>query len=124
MKIAVTAESNTPNAQIDSRFGRCRYFLIFDTEKNSYEAIENSNAQVSGGAGIQSAQLIVTRGIETVLTGNVGPNAFKVLEAGGIKVMTNVSGTVAMAIEKFNQGRMKPASVPTVHSKFGAQSGQ
>jgi predicted Fe-Mo cluster-binding NifX family protein len=124
MKIAVTAAGSAPGSQIDARFGRCRFFLIFDTEKKSYETVENSNAQFSGGAGIQSAQLMVSRGVETVLTGNVGPNAFKVLRAAGVKVFANVSGTVAKAVDEFSQSLMKSASVPTVHSKFGAQSGQ
>lgn len=124
MKVAITAESNQLDAKVDSRFGRCPYFLIFDTEKNSFEPVENPNAQFSGGAGIQSGQLMASKGVEIVLTGNVGPNAFKVLEAAGIKVVTGIFGTVSEIIEEFKSGVMKPAKTPNVRSKFGAQRGQ
>jgi len=123
MKICITTDGKNLDSQIDARFGRCRYFLIYDTENGIVEAIENSNTQFSGGAGIQSGRLMVSKGVETVLTGNVGPNAFKVLEAAGIKVMTNVSGVVSEAIEKFKQGSLQQSSSPTAHSKFGAQGG-
>lgn len=104
MKIAITSEGKNPDAAVDPRFGRCKYFLIFDTKSGNFESLENPNAQNSGGAGIQAGQLMISKGVSVVLTGNVGPNASKVLQPAGIKVYTNVSGTVSEAFRHFQEG--------------------
>jgi len=118
-KICVTAEGNTPDSVVDPRFGRCRYFVFVDMDSMAVEAVENPNAQFSGGAGIQSGQLVISKGSKAVLTGNVGPNAFKVLESAGIEILTGVSGKISEAIENYKAGRIKTASKPSVGSKFG-----
>lgn len=119
MKVCVTSEGNALDARIDQRFGRCQYFIFVDTETLEFEAIENPNISASGGAGIQSGQLVSAKGIKTVLTGNVGPNAFQTLQAGGIDVITGASGTIKDVIEKYKKGEFKPTQGPSVNSKFG-----
>ena len=81
MKICVSSTANNLDAQLDPRFGRCPYLLIVDTETMQFEAIPNLAAGTSGGAGIQAAQTIANKGAKVVITGNVGPNAFKALSA-------------------------------------------
>jgi len=119
MKICVTSQGNNLDSLVDPRFGRCQYFIIVDTDTMEYKAIENSNIAAGGGAGIQSAQLIANEGVKTVLTGNCGPNAFRVFSGAGIQIMTGVSGVVREAIEKFKRGEFKDVSGPTVGSHFG-----
>ena len=89
-----------------------------------FEAIENSNMNAMGGAGIQSGQLVANKGAKIVLTGNVGPNAFQTLQAAGIKVITGITGPVKDAIEKYKKGEIKPVDKPTVGSHFGTQGGK
>ena len=119
MKVCVTSEGNALDARIDQRFGRCQYFIFVDTETLEFEAIENPNISASGGAGIQSAQLVAGKQVKAVITGNVGPNAFQTLQAAGIDVMTGVSGSVKEAIEKHKKGELKSTQGPSVNSKFG-----
>ena len=119
MKICVTSEGKTLDAKVDPRFGRCQNFIFFDTDTGNFEVCENASAQFQGGAGIQSGQLVVSKGVKAVLTGNVGPNAHQVLSAAGISVFTGVSGTVQEAIEGYKTGKYKQADVPSVGSKFG-----
>jgi predicted Fe-Mo cluster-binding NifX family protein len=119
MKFCITAEGNNLDAKIDPRFGRCGYFIIMDTETQAFEAVENANAQFQGGAGIQSAQLVNSKGVKAVLTGNVGPNAFQTLQAAGIEVYTGVSGSVKEAIESYKSGKLKKTESPSVGSHFG-----
>ncbi|MFA6079216.1 MAG: NifB/NifX family molybdenum-iron cluster-binding protein [Candidatus Omnitrophota bacterium] len=119
MKICVTSEGKTLDSKVDPRFGRCQFFLIVDTDTLDFEAIENKNAQFSGGAGIQSGQLMASKGVKAVLTGNVGPNAFQTLQAGGIKIYTGLSGKVQDAVEKYKSGTLNPIENPSVGSKFG-----
>ena len=85
MKICVTAQGGTLDSAVDPRFGRCRYFIFVDTGDLEFEAVGNPNLESTGGAGIQSAQLAVSRKAEAVITGNIGPNAFQVLQAASAK---------------------------------------
>ena len=62
---------------------------------------------------------MVAKGVKAVLTGNIGPNAHQVLSAAGIEVLTGVSGVVKEAIENYKLGKYKPATSPSVGSKFG-----
>ena len=123
MKVAVSASSPNLDGQVDPRFGRCPYFLIVDTETWEFEAVENPNVSASGGAGIQSGQLIASKGATAVLTGNCGPNAFQTLSAAGVAVLTGVSGTVRTAVESYLSGSLSQAAEkPSVPSHFGMKS--
>jgi predicted Fe-Mo cluster-binding NifX family protein len=119
MKIAVTSKGKDMSAEVDSRFGRCSYFVIVDVDTEDYRAVENQNAFVSGGAGVGSAQFIVEQGVKAVVTGHVGPKALKTLEAAGVEVYTGASGTIKNALEQYKSGKLKAVSEATVSQHFG-----
>lgn len=119
MKIAVTSTGPTLEDQVDARFGRCACFLVVDDGSLQFEAIENPNIAIGGGAGIQSAQLLANKGVETILTGNCGPNAFQVFGAAGIQVIVGVAGMVRDAIDQYKEGAFSTAAQPNVESHFG-----
>ncbi len=119
MRIALTASGPTLDADLDPRFGRCACFLIVDTDTMEFEAVENSDAALGGGAGIQSAQLIAAKDVKFVLTGNCGPNAHETLSAAGIGVIPSCSGAVRDAVEQFKAGQPNTASAPSVASHAG-----
>jgi predicted Fe-Mo cluster-binding NifX family protein len=107
MRIAVTTIENDLNSQVCPRFGRTNFFLIVDAQTLEYKAIPNPNINVLGGAGIQSAQLLIKEEVKAVLSGKVGMNAFRILDTAGILVYENVEGTVKTTIELFNQKKLK-----------------
>lgn len=119
MKICVSAESNSLDAPIDPRFGRCPYFMIVDSENMQFEVIQNMASGATGGAGIQAAQTIASRGAKVLITGNVGPNAFQALSAAGIKIVTGAFGTVREVVEKYKRGELGETGAPTVGGHFG-----
>ena len=123
MKIAITATGPALDAGIDPRFGRCQYFVIVDPETMQLETIENSSAMAGGGAGVSAAQVIAGKRVESVLTGNCGPNAYQILSAAGIKVITGVSGKVRDAIQNYKSGKLKDSSQPNVAEHFGMGGG-
>ena len=119
MKICVTASGNTLDASIDPRFGRAIYLAIVDSESMAFETIPNAAAGAMGGAGIQAAQTLTKKGVDVLITGNVGPNAFQELSAAGIKVVIVASGTVREAVEKYKRGELSEIGAPTVKGYFG-----
>jgi len=119
MKIAITATEPKLEAEVEPRFGRCPHFIIIDPETMVFEAIDNDGAMASGGAGVSTAQMIAGKGVEAVLTGNCGPNAYQGLSAAGIKVITGVSGKIKEAIEGYKAGKYKEVSQSNVPDHFG-----
>jgi len=125
MKICITADGNNLEANVDPRFGRCAYFILYDTETDTFEAIPNTNATGMGGVGIQNATMMAEKGVEVILTDNLGPNAARVLQQADIKVVTGVTGKIKDAVENFKKGSLKASSTatPTVlpHSGMGGK---
>ncbi len=119
MKIAVSATGLGLDAEVDPRFGRCAYFVIVDLETMQFEAVENSSAVAAGGAGISAAQMIANKGVQVILTGNSGPNAYRTLSAAGIQVITGAVGKVRDAVDAYKAGRLQPSAQPNVAAHFG-----
>lgn len=104
MKVAISADTPSLDGNIDPRFGRCAYFLIVDTNSDVMEALENDNAGLPQGAGIQSAQLVASHGAKKVLTGHCGPKAEQALSAAGVEIVAGCSGTAREALEQLESG--------------------
>ena len=124
MKIAVSATGPGLDTQVDPRFGRCAYFVIIDPDSMQFENIENSNATASGGAGIATAQMIAGQGVEAILTGHCGPNAFEVLKGAGIEVITGVSGTVPDVVRDYKAGKYEASTGPDARPHSGMGRGR
>lgn len=123
MKVAISATGKTLDAAVDPRFGRCSTFLLVETDDMTFEAIDNGNSSLGGGAGIQTAQLVAHKGVKAVLTGNCGPNAHQTLSAAGIDVIVGCSGTVSEVVARFKAGQLQPTAAPNVASHSGMGGG-
>lgn len=119
MKVAVSSSGKDLNAQLDPRFGRCAFFMIVETDDMSFEAFDNESMSLGGGAGIQSAQFVASKGAKAVITGNCGPNAVQTLSAAGIELFTGQSGTVKEAVEIYIKGNLTPTEEANVENHFG-----
>ena len=110
MKIAFTTSGETLDAPMDARFGRAPKFLVYDTDKNTFEVIENrQGVQAAQGAGIQAAETVARAGVNSLVTGHCGPKAFRVLSAAGITIYCASAPTVAAALKDFRAGKLAPA---------------
>lgn len=103
MKIAVSALGGSMSAQVSENFGRCAYFLVVDSETMKFEPFSNPGAGATGGAGPEAVRLIASKGATVVLTGRVGPNAQRALDASGIQVATGFTTetTVREAVDTY-----------------------
>lgn len=99
-RICFTSQGKDLGAELDPKFGRAQYFLVVDPETSQVEVVENPNREAIQGAGILTAQLISSKDVGAVVTGHCGPNALRVLESSGIRVVKGVSGKIKDILEK------------------------
>ena len=113
-KIAVTSEGPDLDDALDPRFGRAAGFIVVDPQSLEFEYLDNGASQtMSQGAGIQAAENVANSGVKAVLTGYVGPKAFKALAAVGIRVGQNLENmTVRQAVEAYVSGSVAWAEQP------------
>lgn len=110
-KICVTSTGPTLDSQMDPRFGRCQYFIIVDPDTMQFDTIPNDAATASGGAGIRAAQTILSYGVNVLITGSVGPNAYSALQNASIRIMSTTSCSVKEAVEQYKQGALTEVTV-------------
>lgn len=111
MKIAITAQGNTPESIVDPRFGRAAWLLIHDEDSNSWQAVDNiAGINAAHGAGIQAAQKVADHQAQALVTGAIGPKAFASLQAAKIRIFHGATGTAQEALAAFKAGQLKEAS--------------
>lgn len=110
MKICIPATDATPDALIDSSFGRCKYLQFIDTETGKFYHRENTYREENSGAGTQVAQMILSEGASVVIGQEVGPKAAKVLDSGSVETYSAEEIQVREALEQFQQGKLEPVS--------------
>jgi len=111
MTVCVTADGRDWEAMTQGNFGRAAYFLFIDPASRTIEAVKNEPG--AHGAGVQAAQTVAHRGAKAVITGSVGPNAFRGLSAAGIEVFVGAAGTVREAFDAYQAGDLERAGAPT-----------
>ena len=119
IRLCITAMGDTLDDPVDPRFGRAGYFTIVDSSTMAFEAIRNMGVNALSKAGIRAVQTIKEKGVKVLITGNIGPNAFQVLNSSGIKIVTVASGTVNQVVEQFLSGELEETKRPTVCEYFG-----
>ncbi len=126
MKIAISAMSDDLNQQVNPVFGRCPGYIITEVEEKkvkSHSFLPNQAMNATGGAGIVAAQSVAAQQVQAVITGNVGPNAFAVLQSSGIKVYQAFGLTIQQAIQQFIEGKLPELGSSSVGPFFGAGPG-
>jgi len=114
MKICITSTGKDLQSQMDPRFGRAQYFLIYDLDNNAYSVIDNESIEASGGAGTSASQTMSTEGVQAVISGNFGPNASDALNAFEIEMYTSESGVINEIIDNFRNDKLNKVASATV----------
>jgi predicted Fe-Mo cluster-binding NifX family protein len=124
MKIVVSANGADLDSPASPVFGRCPTYVFVDTDSMESESVENPAINAAGGAGIQAAQFVVERGAQAVVSGNVGPNAFGVLQAANVPIYLFSGGTVRQAVEGYKSGQLSAAGEANVQAHAGMGMGR
>jgi len=119
MKLAITTTGGTWTSAMDPRFGRAAHIAVVDTAENTLTVHDNTvNLQAAQGAGIQTAQTVARLGVEALITGHVGPKAFRALAAAGIPIYLCEGVDVAEALRRFRAGELPATSAATVEGHW------
>lgn len=109
MKIAISSTENFPGAKIDLRFGRCSYFVIFDTISGSTEYIPNPYKENIEGAGQNSIKFLAAKDVTKVISGEYGIKVKSISDSLKIQliIMPDQSKTVQDIIDFFIKPKNK-----------------
>ena len=103
IKICVAASGKDVNAEIDSRFGRCGYFVFFIIQNKKIintEIVQNSGASQGAGAGIKASEQLGEAGVDILIAQSIGPKAKNILERLDIKIVKK-SGVIKTVVEEY-----------------------
>jgi len=123
MKVVVSSEGQGLDAATSPIFGRCPTYVFVDTGTMDVESVTNPAQNAPGGAGIQAAQFVLSRGAKAILAGNVGPNAVEVLSEAEVPAYLVEQATVREAVEAFMAGKLAQMSAATLDPHYLASAG-
>jgi len=112
MRLVIPANGADLDAPTSPIFGRCQIFIFVDSETLDFEALPNPALDAPGGAGVQAAQAVLQRGVGAVIAPNLGPNAFRVIQAAGIPVYRMEGTTTREVVAAFNAGQLSRLETP------------
>ncbi len=110
MKIAFTAKGTEWGSQMDPRFGRTEFIVVFDTETKELSSFDNREIENEAhGAGPKTSQKLFELGANVLITGNgPGGNAATVLEKAKIEIFLATGQiTIKEAFDKYNSNDLK-----------------
>lgn len=112
MKVVFSVLEQRENPPLDMRFGRCTYFQVYDTDSKESVWLKNKGQTADGGAGIAAAQQIIDQEVDVLITGNLGPNAFKLLDRSSIQVYRACGKTVKEALVALENNKLEELGLP------------
>lgn len=120
MKIGIGSDGNSLESPIAKRFGHAKYYLIYDSENKSIEAVKNENHHPSGeNHNHNNLYSLTDKGVAVFIVGNIGPHAFAALKERNAEIYLARKMTVAEAIDKFKTGELQKLNEPTAKKSIG-----
>ncbi len=106
MEIAVAIEKTEIHSAVSYSFGKSEYFLFYNNESKREQIIRNPFLGTLGGAGIQTAQLLIEKNADAAIVNQIGWTAFRILYSAGIKVYHSEGGSAEGAIINLSEGNL------------------
>lgn len=112
MKICIpTTENSGTASRVYGHFGSAPFFIIYDTEKELIDVVNNSDSVHEHGQ-CNPLSSFREKKIDIMVTGGIGFRALERLNAGGVKAYKTVNETtVADVVESFKNNRLKEITV-------------
>jgi predicted Fe-Mo cluster-binding NifX family protein len=105
MKVAITSTGNNLESKLDQRFGRCSFFVIYDSETQGMEFIPNPNKDAEEGAGPASVHLVASRNVSKIISGEFGIKIKSLLDSLKIQmiILKESDKSIREMIDMLNQ---------------------
>jgi predicted Fe-Mo cluster-binding NifX family protein len=116
MRIAIPVEDTNISGKVCPSFGRAPYFMVYDTNGEQAEFIENTAANSPGGAGVKAAQIVVDQNIDALLTPRCGQNSADVMKTAGIEFFQTVGDSISNNIEAYKNNTL--LELKEIHEGF------
>lgn len=87
MKFGITSTGESPDSKIDQRFGRCAYFVIYDTSTGDLEILPNPNKDAYEGAGPAAVRFLASRNVQKIISGEFGIKVKSLLDTLKIQMI-------------------------------------
>ena len=110
MLILIGSDGNNLESTIAKRFGHANYYILFNSESQSFNVFENNDE----GHNHENLRNFLNKGVEAFIVGNIGPYAFEIINTNVSKVYLARKMIVREAIKKVIKGELLQLSEPTV----------
>jgi len=107
LKVALSSMGEGLDSPVALDFDRAPYFIIYKLEDESYEALINPAFGIPKGFGVQTAQTLISRGVNAVISDGFDPWVFQMFRFSGVELFRIKGTTVREAIERFKRGELK-----------------
>jgi predicted Fe-Mo cluster-binding NifX family protein len=111
VKVLLATNGKTLESKIAKRFGHANYYLIYDNESKEMEARINLGHDDNHSSLIDLAN----EGVKNFIVGNIGPNAFSVLNQENCKVYLARKHEAEEALGKFFNNELEKLTKPTLN---------
>ncbi len=104
MRVAITSTGQSLESMLDQRFGRCAFFVVYDTETGGVEILPNPNKDSEEGAGPASVQLVASKEVQKIVSGEFGVKIKSLLDSLKIQMIVykEPGKTVKSVIDMLN----------------------
>jgi predicted Fe-Mo cluster-binding NifX family protein len=106
MLIAIVSEGFDPDSLVAEKFGGTPYIIFYDMEKNTFESLCNPYSSIFGGAGIQTAKLIIEKNVVAVITNEIGEHLLRLMVSAGVEVYSCSKMPVKEVVNQFIEGKL------------------
>ena len=110
MKILFATDGGTFESKIAKRVGHANYYLIYDSESKYLDARINSGHDEEHSGLVD----LTNEGIANFVVGNIGPNAFRILNAKKARVYIARKYKAKEALDKFFNKELEELTKPTL----------
>lgn len=117
-RMAVTSKDAGLGGEI-APMARSDFFIIFEGSPENRKVMVNPVRKGGSESAIRTAGELARQKVDIVITGTIGPRAFKQLESAGVKVHAGCEGRVSDILEKCLKGKLPLCSKATYGGYLG-----
>jgi len=112
LKVLIATDKKTLDGRVSKRFGHAAYYLIVNLDTMQVKVIDNRNQSEDHDHTI--IEQAANAGVKIFITGNIGPEAYKMIDSRNLQVAVARKMTGMEALEKLQRRELKILDSPTL----------